>query len=225
MPRARRKIKCGAHAAGLSRAKSAASDLAISRSSSGYDQPWGSGEIFAEALAGALALPPPPPPPPGLSPLPEALSRASSYASYAPEGPTLSRAYASYAPPPPPVALPPPAPTAAWGSSPVAASTHYAITIGLQFQLAQSVYKEHFFGREGYRSMLISAIKINGGLIGQSARSLGDDHPLTHKIVASFLKCFDEQLDWSLDDIPHEYLAYRAGLLETLLVVATPSTA
>ena len=86
-------------------------DLAISRSSSGYDQPWGSGEIFAEDLAGALA-PPPPPPPPGLSPLPEALSRASSYASYAP-------------PPPPPLALPPPPPTVAWGSSPVAASTHW----------------------------------------------------------------------------------------------------
>ena len=74
--------------------------------------------------------------------------------------------------------------------------------------------KEHFFGREGYRSTLISAIKILGGLVAQSGRSLGDDHPLTRKIVASFLKCFDEQLDWSLDDIPSAYLEYRAALLK-----------
>ena len=74
--------------------------------------------------------------------------------------------------------------------------------------------KEHFFGREGYRSTLISAIKILGGLVAQSGRSLGDDHPQTRKIVASFLKCFDEQLDWSLDDIPSAYLEYRAALLK-----------
>jgi regulator of sirC expression with transglutaminase-like and TPR domain len=52
------------------------------------------------------------------------------------------------------------------------------------------------------------------GLVGLSGRVLGDDHPLKRKIVASFLKCFDEQLDWSLDDIPDDYLEYRALLLE-----------
>ena len=52
------------------------------------------------------------------------------------------------------------------------------------------------------------------GLVGLSGRVLGDDHPLKRKIIASFLKCFDEQLDWSLDDIPDDYLEYRALLLE-----------
>ena len=51
-------------------------------------------------------------------------------------------------------------------------------------------------------------------VVGLSGRVLGDDHPLKRKIVASFLKCFDEQLDWSLDDIPDDYLEYRALLLE-----------
>ena len=90
----------------------------------------------------------------------------------------------------------------------------HATTIGLQFQFAQALYKTHFFGREGYRSTLISSIKILGGLVGISRRVLGDDHPLKRKIVASFLKCFDEQLDWSLDDIPDDYLEYHALLLE-----------
>ena len=47
----------------------------------------------------------------------------------------------------------------------------------------------------------------------RSARVLGIDHPLTRKVAAGFLRCFDEQLDWSLDDIPDDYLAYRAKLL------------
>ena len=55
---------------------------------------------------------------------------------------------------------------------------------------------------------------LHAGGFDQSARVLGEDHPLTRKIAAGFLKCFDEQLDWSLDDIPDEYLRYRAALLE-----------
>ena len=33
------------------------------------------------------------------------------------------------------------------------------------------------------------------------------------QVAAGFLRCFDEQLDWSLDDIPELRLAYRAKLL------------
>jgi hypothetical protein len=47
----------------------------------------------------------------------------------------------------------------------------------------------------------------------RSTRVLGIDHPLTRKVAAGFLRCFDEQLDWTLDDIPGEHLAYRARLL------------
>ena len=79
----------------------------------------------------------------------------------------------------------------------------------------QATYKDHFFGREDYRRYdLIQSISIHGGLHDHSARVLGESHPLTRKIFASFLKCFDEQLDWSLDDIPDDYLEYHALLLE-----------
>ena len=61
-------------------------------------------------------------------------------------------------------------------------------------------------------------MKILGGLTNQSVRVLGHNHPMTRKIMASFFKCFEEQLDWSLDDIPSTFLAfyrdlYRASLL------------
>ena len=46
----------------------------------------------------------------------------------------------------------------------------------------------------------------------RSHRVLGDIHPLTRKIDASYLKCFDEQLDWSLDDLPSGAVAYRVWL-------------
>ena len=89
----------------------------------------------------------------------------------------------------------------------------HATTIGLQFQLAQATYQDHFFGREDYRRDLIQSITIHGGLHDQSARVLGIDHPLTRKVAAGYLRCFEEQLDWSLDDIPREHLEYRARLL------------
>ena len=89
----------------------------------------------------------------------------------------------------------------------------HATTIGLDFQLAQVLYKTHFFGREGYRETLYDAMRIYQGLHVRLKRVLGVNHPLTHKVAAGFLRCFDEQLDWSLDDIPGEHLAYRARLL------------
>ena len=89
----------------------------------------------------------------------------------------------------------------------------HATTIGLRFQAAQAVYKMHFFGREDYRRDLIQSITMHGGFHEHSARVLGEDHPLTREIAQGFLRCFDEQLDWSLDDIPGEHLAYRARLL------------
>ena len=71
----------------------------------------------------------------------------------------------------------------------------------------------HFFGREGYRRMLIDSIGVQVSIHLRSTRVLGIDHPLTRKVAAGFLRCFDEQLDWTLDDIPGEHLAYRARLL------------
>ena len=75
----------------------------------------------------------------------------------------------------------------------------------------------HFFGGKGYRGVLIDTIGMHAGIHMRSARVLGIDHPLTRKVAAGFLRCFDEQLDWSLDDIPGEHLAYRARLQVRLL--------
>ena len=94
-----------------------------------------------------------------------------------------------------------------------ALGSDHATTINFHFQLAQAVYKLHFFGHDGYRRLLAGSIEMHRAMHVDSARVLGFDHPLTRKIAASFLKCFDEQLDWSLDDIPSKYLAYRAKLL------------
>jgi hypothetical protein len=89
----------------------------------------------------------------------------------------------------------------------------HATTIGLEFQTAQTAYKTHFYGRDGYRLLLAQSIEMHGAIHDHAGRVLGEDHPLTRKVAAAFLKCFDEQLDWSLDDIPSDYLAYRARLL------------
>ena len=89
----------------------------------------------------------------------------------------------------------------------------HATTIGLELQCAEAVYKAHFFGREDYRQSLRDAMTLYVGLHVRLKRVLGIDHPLTRKVAAGFLRCFDEQLDWSLDDIPYERLAYRARLL------------
>ena len=89
----------------------------------------------------------------------------------------------------------------------------HATTIGIYFHFAQAYYKMHFFGREGYRKMLIGSIGVQVSIHLRSTRVLGIDHPLTRKVAAGFLRCFDEQLDWTLDDIPGEHLAYRARLL------------
>ena len=89
----------------------------------------------------------------------------------------------------------------------------HATIIGLKFQAAEAVYKTHFFGREGYRRTLYHAMLLYRGLHVRLKRVLGVNHPLTCKVAAGFLRCFDEQLDWSLDDIPDQELAYRATIL------------
>ena len=62
-------------------------------------------------------------------------------------------------------------------------------------------------------ALVRASIQARTNLAATSTQLLGESHPLTRKIFAGFLKCFDEQLDWSLDDIPSEHLAYRARLL------------
>ena len=91
---------------------------------------------------------------------------------------------------------------------------NHGTVIELRFQAAQTAYKTHFFGRDGYRAELMMSLEAHCSLHAQSMRVLGLRHPMTLKIDASLLKCFDEQLDWSLDDIPSKILEYHALLLE-----------
>ena len=50
----------------------------------------------------------------------------------------------------------------------------------------------------------------NHGLLRNSSFVLGTRHPITQAaVLASLRLCFDEQLDWSVDDIPARLLAVR----------------
>ena len=71
------------------------------------------------------------------------------------------------------------------------------------------LYKFHFFGRGDYRGLLVESIRRHTALFKNSSLVLGKRHPITQKILASLILCFDEQLDWSVDDIPAELLEVR----------------
>ena len=59
------------------------------------------------------------------------------------------------------------------------------------------------------RECLVESIRRFTGLLRNSSFVLGTRHPITQKVLASLILCFDEQLDWSVDDIPAELLAVR----------------
>ena len=78
---------------------------------------------------------------------------------------------------------------------------------------AQATYMFHFFGFGGnvydvpvYRSQLIASIKGHGSALVWMTKTLGAKHPMTLEIRASLKVCFEEQLGWTLDDIPRGYI-------------------
>ena len=56
---------------------------------------------------------------------------------------------------------------------------------------------------------MVDSIRRFTGLLRNSSFVLGLRHPITQRILASLRLCFDEQLDWSVDDIPAELLEVR----------------
>ena len=82
----------------------------------------------------------------------------------------------------------------------------HAICLELRWRLAQVAYKRHFFGEKNYRSTLISSFGMHMEVLRDSTNILGVRHPTTRGIRASLKLCFEEQLDWTLDDIPREIL-------------------
>ena len=82
----------------------------------------------------------------------------------------------------------------------------HAIVIELGWRFAQGQYLFHFFGLDSYRHDLISSIKGHYKTLLKSSRVLGNHHPTTQAIAASLKLCFDEQLDWTLDDDIRKWL-------------------
>ena len=57
-----------------------------------------------------------------------------------------------------------------------------------------------------YRDALRASIKGHTTVLGRSSEVLGVEHPTTLAIRASLKACFEEQLDWTLDDIPRGHI-------------------
>ena len=64
----------------------------------------------------------------------------------------------------------------------------------------------------GFRDDLILSIEGHIDVLGRSSRVLGNHHPTTREIAASLKLCFDEQLDWTLDDDVRKWLYVRRVL-------------
>ena len=74
------------------------------------------------------------------------------------------------------------------------------------WRISQALYKLHFFGGDGYRDKLIASIDGHAKVLVWTTDTLGIVHPTTLEMWASLKLCFEEQLDWTLDDIPREHI-------------------
>ena len=81
----------------------------------------------------------------------------------------------------------------------------HAICLELRWRLAQVAYKRHFFGGDDSRDSFIRSGEMFVGFLYQSVDTLGIGHPTTLEIWASLQLCFEEQLEWTLDDIHRKY--------------------
>ena len=89
----------------------------------------------------------------------------------------------------------------------VESSVTHATLIEFRWRGAQAAYKLHFFGGDDDRERLL-CVSIDGHIdvLIASTNALGVLHPMTLEIRASLKLCFEEQLDWTLDDIPREFI-------------------
>jgi hypothetical protein len=84
----------------------------------------------------------------------------------------------------------------------------HAICLEMSWRLAQARYKTHFFGRSDYRIDVVATIGMFIGFFCQSVDTLGIGHPTTLGIWASLQLCFEEQLEWTRDDIPRKHFEF-----------------
>ena len=81
----------------------------------------------------------------------------------------------------------------------------------------RAIWMMHFYGHQGYREHLRTAVK---GLIALSARLVrvrGETCEVCQKACATLRSALDTQLDWSLDDL--ELDASEQAIIETVLSV------
>ena len=83
---------------------------------------------------------------------------------------------------------------------------NHAICLEMRWCVARAEYRRHFFGEDDCRSRFISSFGMHMEVLRDSTNILGVRHPTTRGIRASLKLCFEEQLDWTLDDIPREIL-------------------
>jgi hypothetical protein len=90
----------------------------------------------------------------------------------------------------------------------------YAVVIGLRWRYGEALYRNHFFGHDGYRTDLVEAIFTLSSAASQSIGVLGEQHPTTGALIKSAKRAFDEQLDWTLDDFPEHIRALYGSCSE-----------
>ena len=84
----------------------------------------------------------------------------------------------------------------------------HAVCIEMHWRIAQSIYKQHFFGGNDSRDLLMISISGLVKVFAWATNTLGIEHPTTLDIWASLQLCFEEQLDWTLDDIPRDFVEF-----------------
>jgi len=82
----------------------------------------------------------------------------------------------------------------------------HVIVAEFLWRTAQATYKLHFLGGNNHRGQLIASIEAHIEVLGRATNALGVTHPTTLEMCASLQLCFEEQLDWTLDDIPREHI-------------------
>ena len=90
----------------------------------------------------------------------------------------------------------------------------HAVVIGFRWRYGEALYRNHFFGHDGYRADLVEAIFKLSSAAGQSMEVLGEQHPTTVALIKSAKRAFDEQLDWTLDDFPEHIRALYGSCSE-----------
>ena len=94
--------------------------------------------------------------------------------------------------------------SASYHKAVLALGSSHAMVYEFLWRESQAMYKLHFSGGDRYRGYLITSIEAHVKVLVWTTNDLGIVHPTTLAIRASLKLCFEEQLDWTRDDIPRD---------------------